>query len=109
MKKGIIVFVFDDDKIKFLKSYSYASSYMISNGNIRPSDINVNLTSDIDSAFNWLEPGSVFSAYDNLKNLLKKIDNNIKKIMIVDYYEYKKYAKIKKIKELCQLKKKTDL
>lgn len=107
MKKGIIVFVFDDDKIKFLKSYSYTSDYKVSNGNVRPSDINVNLTSDIDSAFNWLESSSVFLAYDNLKNLLK-LDNNIKNIIVVDYYEYKKYAKIKKIKELCQLKKKTN-
>jgi len=99
--KKVIAFVFEDNRISFLKSYSFIKKYKIKNGIIDPMYIKINLTDDIDEAYNWSKVGSINYAYDNLKGLLS-LNSNIKSILKIDSSVYKKYVKIKKLKQLCQ-------
>jgi len=100
MKNGI-AFIFEDERVKFVKSYSFAPGYKIVNYTINPIYIRVNLTDDLNEAFNWKEKYQTEIAYDNIKGILK-LNTNVKNILKINSNVYKRWMKIKKLKEICQ-------
>lgn len=100
MKNGI-VFVFEDERIKFVKSYSFTAGYKIVNYVVNPIYVKVNLTDDLNDAFNWKENYQIESAYDNIKGILQ-LNTNVKSILKINSNVYKRWLKTKKLKEICQ-------
>jgi len=101
MKNGI-VFIYEDEIILFVKSYSFKSGYRIIDNKINPNYLNVNLTDNIDDAFKWEKEYQIDLAYDNIKGLIKT-DTTIKSIFKMNSNVFRRYLKIKKLKEKCQL------
>jgi len=103
--KNSIAFIFNDDSVKFVSSYSYISNYeKINNNKVNPLHIKVNLIDDINEGCKWNENYQVDCAYDNLKGILD-INNSIKSILKVNSKVYERYMKIKNLKEKCQQEK----
>jgi hypothetical protein len=97
MKNGI-AFIFDDDTIMFVKSYSFKKGYKIINHTINPIYIKVNLTDNIDDVCKWNQDYLVDIAYDNIKGVIK-LNTSIKSIIRINSNVFKRYMKIKKIQK----------
>ena len=108
MKDGI-AFIFDDETVLFVSSYSYNGGYVPHyNKPVDPFQIILNLTDDLDDTCNWREPYQIDAAYRNLKTF-KQTDKNIVAIIKINSDVFKRYIKIKKLKEKCQITGKTNL